>query len=145
MCRPVIEVSQWEEVERMLHLSLPIFSPPSVPPVLMSQRFALQPACMWGGFCHFLSITTHHTVTRIQTRTHTPPRACWHRYITAQGFLGWGRFILRVSLISSLSAWCCSCSHPRKTWKHTHAFTSPAMCSTSFFRHKDDKDCCVIH
>lgn len=46
---------------------------PPVHPVLVSLRSALEPACMWGWFCHFLSIGPDpppHTYTHGNTSSH---------------------------------------------------------------------------
>lgn len=83
-------------------------------PMLVSQRSALQPGCMWGGFCRFLS-----------SGLSTLPPPIWRDcYITARGFLGLGSFTPHPPSPSS----CCSLLSLFYPFPQTHIFSSLDTC-----------------
>lgn len=96
-------------------------------PMLVSQRSALQPGCMWGGFCRFLS-----------SGLSTLPPPIWRDgYITARGFLGYGSFTPPHSHVASLLSLSLSFIHfPRHTFFLTrHVLEAHLWSETHKSRH----------
>lgn len=144
---PVMDVSSPESPRwrggGVLYLSTRMFPLLHIHPMLVSQRSAPRLRCMWRGFCRFLSIGLS---------THAPPPPfpiCRDGYITAWGFLGYGRF----SPPSTSS--CCSslplslpfiCS-PRHTFppRRAYAWSTPLVWNTQIRAGgHNKKGCCFI-